>query len=205
MRPATEGERAPSHAWPQQEGEAAPHACASGFLVFILADMMVFGLFFVSFMVERSSNVALFQQSRDLLDVNAGGINTLILLTSSWLVVLAVQAVKDGRRRPLCWLLALAAASGGAFVVLKVLEYANKLTHGISMLSNDFFMFYFIFTGIHMLHVVGGVVMLLVFWIKARGGAFDDGHPGVLETGGLFWHMVDLLWIVLFPLLYLMR
>lgn len=205
MRPAVERMRLPPDAAGGGEGQPAPNAGAPGFLVFIFADMMVFGLFFVSFMVERGKNVALFQQSRGLLDVNAGGINTLILLTSSWFVVLAVQAVREGRHRPVAWLLALAAASGAAFVVLKVLEYADKLSHGISMLSNDFFMFYFIFTGIHMLHVVGGVVMLLIFWLKARGGAFRDGQPGALETGGLFWHMVDLLWIVLFPLLYLMR
>jgi nitric oxide reductase NorE protein len=177
----------------------------AGLLLFLAADMMVFGLFFVTFMAERRKNVGLFELSRQALDINLGGINTLILLTSSWFVVQAVQAAKANRVRQVAWLLALAAMCGGAFITLKIVEYSDKLSHGISMLTNDYYMFYFIFTSIHMMHVVGGTVMLIVLANKARAGAYHSANTKGLESGALFWHMVDLLWIVLFPLLYLMR
>ena len=177
----------------------------AGLWVFLAADMMVFGLFFISFMLERSKNVALFNLSRLALDQNAGGINTLILLTSSWLVVLAVQAAKANRLRQIPWLLGGAVLCGGAFSTLKVMEYAAKLQHGISMLTNDFYMFYFIFTGIHLLHVIGGTVVLAILWHKSRSCSYHCNNYGALESGASFWHMVDLLWIVLFPLLYLLH
>lgn len=176
-----------------------------GLWVFLAADMITFGAFFVSFMLERSKNVALFDLSRQALDINVGGINTLILLTSSWFVVLAVQAAKADRLRQIPWLLALAALCGALFAILKINEYADKLSHGISMLTNDFYMFYFIFTGIHLLHVLGGTVVLGLLWSNSRSGKYNSTNCTPLESGASFWHMVDLLWIVLFPLLYLMR
>ena len=176
-----------------------------GLWVFLAGDMAVFGLFFISFMTERSKNVALFNLSRQALDINAGGINTLILLTSSWLVVLAVQAAKSDQLKRIPWLLGASVLCGAAFAVLKIIEYAAKIRHGISMLTNDFYMFYFIFTGIHLLHVIGGTVVLALLWNKSRAGLCHSGNLRGLESGASFWHMVDLLWIVLFPLLYLMR
>lgn len=176
-----------------------------GVWVFIAADMMVFGLLFASFVIERGNNVALFDISRQALNFNYGGINTLILLTSSWLVVLAVQAAKANKLRQLPHFLALAVLCGATFGVLKIVEYTEKLRAGISMLTNDFYMFYFILTGIHLFHVVGGIVVLVILWNKSRLGAYHSRHCTGLESGATFWHMVDLLWIVLFPLLYLMR
>jgi len=169
------------------------------------ADMMVFGLFFASFVIERGKNVNLFNLSRQALNFNYGGINTLILLTSSWFVVLAVQAAKANELRQVPHFIALAILCGTAFGVLKIVEYTEKLSAGISMLTNDFYMFYFILTGIHLLHVVGGLVVLVFLWRKARLGAYNGTNCAGLESGASFWHMVDLLWIFLFPLLYLMQ
>jgi len=176
-----------------------------GVWVFVAADLTVFGLFFVSFVRDRGRDAALFEQARQTLDADIGGVNTLILLTSSWFVALAVQAAQAGAARRIPRLLAWAAACGLAFAVLKVIEYAHKLRAGTSMLTNDFYMYYFTLTGIHLLHVAAGTVILLILWSKARAGAYGSGNCAGLESGATFWHMVDLLWVVIFPLLYLLK
>jgi len=176
-----------------------------GVWVFVAADLTVFGLFFVSFVRDRGRDAALFEQARQTLDADIGGVNTLILLTSSWFVALAVEAAQAGAARRIPRLLAWAAACGLAFAVLKVIEYAHKLRAGTSMLTNDFYMYYFTLTGIHLLHVAAGAVILLILWSKARAGAYGSGNCAGLESGATFWHMVDLLWVVIFPLLYLLK
>jgi len=177
----------------------------AGIWVFIAADMAMFGLLFVSFMLDRQKNLPLFERSRHTLDANVGGVNTLILLTSSWFVVLALDAAKRSRSRQLARYLAVAMACGGAFTVSKALEYTKKLSSGISMLTNDFYMYYFALTGIHLLHVAAGCVVLSVLCQRARAGMYAGGRCLGLECGASYWHMVDLLWILLFPLLYLLR
>ncbi len=176
-----------------------------GVWVFVAADMSFFALLFVSFMLGRQDAVEVYEASRQTLDVNFGGINTLILLTSSWLVVLAVEAVKRNELKNVPHLIAGAFLLGAAFKVSKALEYGGKIKAGITMLSNDFYMYYFTLTGIHLLHVFGGNILLIVLWNKARARQFTKDNCVVLECGATYWHMVDLLWIVLFPLLYLLR
>ena len=130
----------------------------------------------------------------------------MILLTSSWLVALAVQlAHRRASRERISRLLAWGAACGLAFAVLKAVEYAKKLWAGISMLTNDFYMYYFTLTGLHLVHVAAGTLILLFLWRKASTASYERGNLAGLEAGATFWHMVDLLWVVLFPLLYLVR
>lgn len=176
-----------------------------GIWVFVAADMAMFAILFVSFMQGRLAEPALFETSRQTLDFNFGGINTLILLTSSWLVALGVAAVRRGQAERLPAFLAGAFVCGLAFMVSKAIEYGGKLASGITMLTNDFYMFYFTLTGIHLFHVMAGNVVLIVLWVKARQGAFTRDRCVALECGATYWHMVDLLWIMLFPLLYLLR
>jgi len=176
-----------------------------GVWVFIAADMAMFGVLFVSFMLERLKNPALFEQSRRTLDVDFGGFNTLILLTSSWFVCLAVDAAKRDQLPQVPLHLAAALVCGLAFCVSKAFEYTKKLSAGISMLTNDFYMFYYTLTGMHFMHVVAGCVVLGVLWNKSRAGAFTSDNRVGIECGASYWHMVDVLWIVLFPLLYLLR
>jgi nitric oxide reductase NorE protein len=175
-----------------------------GVWVFVFADMTMFALMFGCFMADRRHNPALFEESRRALSLNFGGINTLILLTSSMLVVLAIDALRQGRSRSAPGFFALALACGCAFMVSKALEYAQKFEAGISLLSNDFFMYYFVLTGIHLGHVIAGNVVLAVLWHKSRS-APAGGSLGLYEGGATYWHMVDLLWVCLFPLLYLVR
>jgi len=180
------------------------NARAPGILTFILADVLVFGLLFVGFMVERLGQLELFNRSAAALDVHLGLLNTLILVTSGLFVVLAVHAAREGRSKATRnWLLA-SFVVGAGFGINKLIEYSDKLGHGISMLTNDFFMFYYVLTGVHFLHFLAGMVVLAVLWFRASREAVDGPLFGWIESGGLYWHMVDLLWIVIFPMLYLL-
>jgi nitric oxide reductase NorE protein len=176
-----------------------------GVWVFVIADMTVFAVLFGSFIIGRHQNPDLFEGSRHALNPNFGGVNTLILLTSSWFAALALDAVRKSRFALAQRLIGGAFVCGLAFMVSKAIEYTEKLNAGISLLTNDFFMYYFALTGIHLFHVVAGNVVLLVLWFMARSRSFDPQRPVVLECGAIYWHMVDLIWIILFPLLYLVR
>jgi nitric oxide reductase NorE protein len=176
-----------------------------GVWAFVFADMTMFAVMFVSFMLDRHKNPALFEKSRRALNLDFGGINTLILLTSSMLVVLAIDALKHGRPRLAPRFLALAMGCGFAFTVSKGFEYVEKFNAGITLQTNEFFMYYFILTGMHLVHVIAGNVVLAVLWSKSRFAPAGGGSLKLYESGATYWHMVDLLWVCLFPLLYLVR
>jgi nitric oxide reductase NorE protein len=176
-----------------------------GVWVFLGADSVIFAILFLSFMQDRHKNPMLFEASRHTLNMNLGGIDTLILLTSSWSVALAVQAMKRNEihREPL--LLLGGALTGLMFVGSKSFEYFQKFSHGINPGTNPFFMWYFTLTGIHLVHVTVGTSLLAYLFVKSRRGTYDDLHRAVPESVASYWHLVDLLWIVLFPLLYLIK
>ena len=179
-------------------------ARAPAIWTFITADILTFTLFFALFMHERGRQVALFNAGAVKLDAGLGLLNTLFLITSGWLVALALSAARAGDRVVLRRRLLLALIVGSGFAVTKAIEYHHKIAQGITLVSNDFFMFYFALTGIHFLHFLVGVGVLLWLWINAANEQLDGPFLGTIESGGLYWHMVDLLWIVLFPLLYLL-
>lgn len=176
-----------------------------GIWVFIGADSVIFAILFLSFMQDRLKNPATFEASRQTLNMNLGGIDTIILLTSSWSVALAVQAMKRDQidREPR--LLLGGAVTGLMFVASKSIEYFEKFAHGITPGTNPFYMWYFTLTGIHLIHVVVGTSLLTYLWVRSRRGTYDHLHRAVPESVASYWHLVDLLWIVLFPLLYLMK
>lgn len=175
-----------------------------GVWVFVYADMAVFALMFGCFMWDRHHAPELFETSRQALSLNFGGVNTLILLTSSMLVVLGVDALKYGRTHLAPALFGSAAACGVAFVVSKILEYGQKFDAGIGLTTNAFFQYYFIMTGLHLGHVVVGTVIVAVLAAKARSEK-SGCSVTMYEGGATYWHMVDLLWVCMFPLLYLVR
>jgi nitric oxide reductase NorE protein len=172
---------------------------------FITADLCLFAVLFLLFMTERYKAPALFETSRQALDPLLGALNTLILLTSSWLVALAVHRAREGQRAAVRRHLTLAMVVGAGFAVTKVYEYWHKIDAGITLLTNDFFMFYFALTGLHFLHYVGGMAVLAICLAKSRAEHQDARYLTWLESGGCYWHMVDLLWLVLFPMIYLLR
>lgn len=179
-----------------------------GYLViwaFILAEMLIFAVLFTSYAFDRAKNVEMFNFYQQTLDRNAGAINTLLLVTASWFVVLAVQAAHRDDSRAASRNIALGFLCGAGFLAVKVFEYAAKFGAGISLSTNTFYRFYFGLTFFHFMHVILGMVVLAILWMKIRQGAYSSRDAHGLESGAAYWHMVDLLWIVLFPLVYVMR
>lgn len=173
--------------------------------VFILAELLVFGVFFAAYAFARSNNIELFDAEQAALNRNAGAINTLLLLTSSYFVVRAVQCAEAGSGRLSArWLLG-AMACGGGFVVIKLWEYTAQFGAGISLSSSTFHMFYISLTFFHFMHVLLGMVILGALWNNARQGRYDAENMNGIESGAAYWHMVDLVWLILFPLVYVMR
>src|SRR5271154_4301979 len=152
-----------------------------GVWVFIGADSVIFAILFLTFMQDRLKNPPLFEASRHALNMNLGGIDTLILLTSSWSVALAIQALeRDLIERVPRYLLG-GVFTGLMFVVSKSIEYFQKFAHGLTPGANPFYMWYFTLTGIHLLHVLVGTGLLGFLWVRSRKGAFRSTHPGGAE------------------------
>jgi nitric oxide reductase NorE protein len=177
----------------------------AGIWVLILGDMTVFALFFGVFMHYRDHAAAVFRHSQATLNQSFGAINMLLLLTSSLFVVLGVQAVRRRARGVAPKLFVLAFVCGLGFSLIKVLEYSAKARHGISLNTNDFYMYYFVLTGIHFFHLLIGMGVLVFLWRLSLKANPTEKHIGYVEAGASYWHMVDLLWIVLFPLIYLLH
>lgn len=174
-----------------------------GIWVFIVGDMLVFALFFGVFMVERGQDLEAFRQGRDSLTTAFGAINTLLLLTGSILVVLAVSAVREGLGARAPKLILGAMATGALFIVNKGIEYGDKLGAGVTPNDGDFYTLFFAFTGIHLLHLLIGMGALLYMYRLSRHARSDPGDLATMESCASYWHLVDLLWVVLFPLFYL--
>jgi len=173
--------------------------------IFIYAELLVFGIFFLSYAFARSQNVELFNESQLNLNRISGAINTLILITSSYFVVRAVAAIRENNSL-LCarWLLA-AIVLASAFIVIKLFEFISKYSEGISLSTNTFYMFYLSMTFFHFMHVIMGMVILIAVMLKVKQGGYSSKEHTGVETGASYWHMVDLVWIILFPLVYVMR
>ena len=176
-----------------------------GIWVFVLGDMTVFALFFGTFMYSRGRNPGAFAAAHADLSVALGTVNTVLLLTSSLLVALGVARVLDGSHRAATRLFTAAAGCGLGFVVVKAVEWTRLFAEGKGVGSGEYFSYYFMFTGIHLGHVLIGLVILARLVGISRRPALDVKARRFCETGGIFWHMVDLLWVVLFALFYLVR
>jgi len=176
-----------------------------GVWMFITADVSLFCLFFYVFVSGRLASPAIYEESRRQLNAGIGLANTLILLTSSLFVALAVEAARESDREQVKWNLRLAVAAGLGFAALKLTEYALKIHAGLTVTTNEFFAYYYGFTAIHFFHVLIGIGVLTACFVKARREPIDGRYVIWLESAGCYWHMVDLLWIVLFPMLYLLR
>ncbi|MEZ5490998.1 MAG: cytochrome c oxidase subunit 3 family protein [Gammaproteobacteria bacterium] len=165
--------------------------------VLILSEMLVFSAFFILFAWQRASQSALFDASQQLLDPVIGGVNTIVLLTSGLFAALALGSITAANRRRCRQFLGLTMILGVIFTALKLMEYIDKFKAGLTPETNTFFSFYFLLTGFHLAHVVFGLGLLaLVCWRTSREN---------VETVTAFWHMVDLIWVMLYPLLYLLR
>jgi len=176
-----------------------------GTWIFILGDMCVFAVFFTVYLHSRGKESALFRTSQETLDRNLGALNTVLLLISSLFVVLAVRAFRSSQRRLAPPLFVAAFACGIGFSVVKGFEYHEKIAAGISPNTNAFYMYYFVLTGLHLFHLIVGLIVLSILFRFSRKPELTKSQYAFFEGGACFWHMVDLLWLVLFPLIFLVR
>lgn len=171
----------------------------------IFGDLASFAVFFGKYFWDRADQVTIFDNSQSLLNINFGAFNTLLLLTASLFVVLGVHAVKSGVGRKASRLFLWAQLCGVWFLVDKVLEYSHKAREGLTPLSNDFFTFYYMFTGFHAFHLLIGLGFLWQMRRIAERTGHSDRDIRFIEVGASFWHLVDLLWIIIFPVLYIIH
>ncbi len=182
---------------------ALRHPGTDGLWTFVFIDMVIFLLIFFTFMGERLHHFALYTESQHQLNEIFGLANTIILLTSSWAVVEALHAARRKLPSKVSFYLGLAVILGGVFSINKLIEYSLKFDAGITPVTNPFFSFYFFITIVHFLHVLAGMIFLFAFRKDANACTSSDKYVIGLENVGLFWHYVDVLWIFIFPLLYL--
>ncbi len=170
---------------------------------FVLGDLIIFGVYFVVYMYYRGQDHQLFLESQARLNTDIGAVNTVVLLTSSLFVALGTSAVRAGKVSDAHRLFWMALVTGAVFPVLKAFEYVPEVTAGLTPGTNLFFMFYYVMTGMHLCHVLLGLAILYFVIRDLRGPT--EPRISLVATGATYWHMVDLLWIMLFALLYLMR
>ncbi|UCV16879.1 cytochrome c oxidase subunit 3 family protein [Quatrionicoccus australiensis] len=173
--------------------------------IFILAELLAFAVLFVLYGVARARHVELFNEMQLTLDRNAGALNTILLITGSWCVARAVVAIKGDARVASARWLAAGILAGLGFLVVKLFEYDAKFAAGINLDTNLFYMFYLSLTFFHFMHVILGLLILVFVWHKTRQGGYSAADCHGMESGASYWHMVDLVWIVLFPLVYVLR
>jgi cytochrome c oxidase subunit III len=186
-----------------------------GMWLFLFTELILFGGMFILYAVYRFSHFAEFQLAAKELNTMVGTINTLILLTSSLTVALSITALKDGRKGFSMALVGMTILLALAFLVNKYFEWHHKFESGIFPGSPTlvdqppgvvlYFGLYFVMTGLHALHVIIGMAVLGYLMWAIRQGTVRPDAPVRLESGGLYWHLVDIIWIFLFPLFYLLQ
>lgn len=190
-------------------------AATMGMWLFIATEILLFGAMFLGYTVYRFSYPSAFAQAGRHTLIAFGGVNTALLLISSAVMAFAVRAARENRRRPLALLLFVTASLGAAFLVIKGFEYAQEVSEhllpgtGFRIEGTDpkhaemFFCLYWLMTGVHALHVTVGVVLLGFFAVRAWLMDAFENHDTAVDLLGLYWHFVDIVWVFLFPLIYL--
>lgn len=164
--------------------------------ILIGSEILVFAAGITAMSAMRLTDPAGFADAQAMLDGRMAALNTVVLVTSGLLAARAERAAAAGNRRGARRGLMLAALGGVIFLVVKAVEYAHDLSAGIGIDTHPFFTFYFLLTGFHAAHVIAGVAVLALVAIRAR--------PDAVQAGAMFWHMVDLVWVLILPPIYLL-
>ena len=183
-----------------------------GIWIIIYVELLTFGLFFIGYAFSRRENIEMFNTSQLMLNQTSGFINTFILITSSYFVAKGVRLMQtmtqdnkeESNKKASKWLL-FAMICGVAFLFIKGSEFAHIFGTGITLSTNKFFMFYLLLTMFHFMHVLLGTIILFNVRQRTRTTGYTPNDTRGFESGASYWHMVDLLWIVLFPLVYIIR
>ncbi|MCB9072544.1 MAG: cytochrome c oxidase subunit 3 family protein [Bdellovibrionaceae bacterium] len=202
-----------AHHFESEEHEYA--TSKEGVWLFLVSEILMFGGLFVGYIIYQHMYPQVFHEGAMHLDWRLGALNTIVLLFSSLTMVLGVHFSQLGDRKKAVTALAITILCGAIFMCVKYIEYSHKIhegllpgawytgeTHGLSNMGL-YFSFYFMMTGLHGTHVLGGMCLILWVLLRANKGEFNSHYYTPVEGVGLFWHLVDLIWIFLFPLLYL--
>ena len=186
-----------------------------GMWLFIFTEILLFGGMFIVYSVYRYKNPVAFGLAHQELSVTVGFINTIILLISSATVAIAISAMQKSDRKMTMAMLALTLLLAVVFLVNKYFEWGGKFEHGMypgselmrNLSQGDmlFFSLYFFMTGLHAIHILIGMVLLTISLFRVKSRTVNSGKYAMLENSGLYWHLVDLIWIFMFPLFYLIH
>jgi cytochrome c oxidase subunit 3 len=197
--------------------ETQTHAGVFGMWVFLGSEVLFFSGLFALYASYRADFPEVFREAAGHTDLALGTANTYVLVTASWLVALAVGSIRRSEGRRASRLLGLAAFLGVVFLTLKGIEYAHHFHDGIypgryyefaglvGVGAKSFFSLYYAMTGLHAIHVFGGIVWLGWLSHATARGRYDAEYHTPLELGGMYWHFVDVVWLFLWPMFYLLR
>jgi cytochrome c oxidase subunit 3 len=186
-----------------------------GMWIFLVTEILFFGGLFLAYIVYRSWYPDLYTAASEELNTLWGAVNTLVLIGSSLTVAMAIRSAQLNQQKGIVINLAITIALACVFMVIKYFEYSHKFHIGIlpgenytytgidHPKANIFFSIYYMMTGLHGVHVIIGIGLMIWLLVKARAGAFSSEYYTPVEITGLYWHLVDVIWIFLFPLLYL--
>jgi len=184
-----------------------------GMWLFIFTELLLFGGLFIVYAVYRHANQDAFHLAAKQLDVTVGTINTVILLISSMTIAMSTTAIQKKNKKLTLFLIGITLVLALVFLVNKYFEWSGKISHGLypgspileELGQGDilFFGLYFFMTGLHAVHIIVGMVFLGVGFMRVKNDRLSFDNYQLLENGGLYWHLVDLIWIFLFPLFYL--
>lgn len=205
------GEPPPSHHWGPV---AAYHGSKLAMWLFLATEILLFAVILAGFFLFRYDSFAEFKAASHQLDWRFGAVNTAVLLFSSYTAVLAVDAAQHGSNKGIVKYFGISILCGLGFLVIKSIEYGGKFSHGVFPWTQSiehhghienfgsFFGFYYCLTGLHGLHVIIGMSLMVWMCLKARKNRFSAHYYTPVENVALYWHLVDLIWIYLFPMLY---
>jgi cytochrome c oxidase subunit 3 len=186
-----------------------------GMWLFLFTEIMFFGGLFVAYIVYRSWNPELFTMAATQLDTMLGAVNTVVLIGSSLTIALAIRAAQLNKQKQIIYYLLGTIALATVFLIIKYFEYTAKIDIGIMPgalytfegidhpKANVFFSIYYMMTGLHGIHVLIGIGLMIWLVIRAKAGDYGSSYFTPVEMTGLYWHLVDIIWIFLFPLMYL--
>jgi cytochrome c oxidase subunit 3 len=197
------------------DSEQQRESAKLGMWLFLLTEVLLFGGLFCAYAIYRAWHPEMFYEAHRFLSTPLGTVNTVVLITSSLTMALSIRAIQLGHQKKTLVLLLVTLVLAAAFLVVKYFEYSHKIHLG--QLPGRFYTFtgiegtnphiffsvYFMMTGLHGLHVLGGMGAIVWMMARTRRGDFSTAYYTPLEMTGLYWHLVDLIWIFLFPLLYL--
>jgi len=178
-----------------------------GLLIWIIVflEFITFSAALLVYLNMRNADIEVYNSSQAMLNSTLGMVNTIVLITSGLFMATSLIQLRSGNKKKSVFYLSLTTLFGILFLVLKAYEYYEKFSLGINLGTDQFFLFYWLLTGFHFLHVLVAVVLLSYMLIKTRSGFYSSSNYEDVESVGVFWHMCDLIWIFLFPILYLLH